>query len=384
MPVSIATPPMQTEILGLLERLVAFDTRNPPRRIDGDGIIRYCASQLEGAGFAVRIDDHGAGSVGLFAVRGEPRVLINCHLDTVPDAPGWKADPLTLRIAGTRAIGLGACDIKGAAAALLAAAQATQGPAAILFTTDEEANDARAVPAFLSDCEPKAFDFVVVAEPTGGLAVSAHRGIASLLATAQGLAGHASLERARGDSAVHRLVRWSASLLHAVEAQDDQAFAELRGLRCNIGRIDGGIKGNMIASEATAAVSLRPLPSTDLGGLLESVAAQLPAAARPQVVQTFHGPALPAAVVGGDVNERKNAARRKAERYELEPGAAVDFWTEAALFSAAGFDAVVCGPGDIAQAHAADEWVAIDELLAYGRWCERLFGGAVAKLEAQL
>lgn len=47
---------------------------------------------------------------------------------------------------------------------------------------------------------------------------------------------------------------------------------------------------------------------------------------------------------------------------ELKVGAPVAFWTEAALFSEAGLPVLVLGPGDIAQAHTTDEWVAIDEL----------------------
>ena len=122
-------------ILTHLERLVAFDTRNPPRAIAAEGgIFAYIAGQLPG--FHIEISDHGAGAVSLFAVRGEPRLLFNVHLDTVPDSPAWRADPHTLRVEDDRAIGLGACDIKGAAAALIALAQTTPGDMALLFSAD--------------------------------------------------------------------------------------------------------------------------------------------------------------------------------------------------------------------------------------------------------
>ena len=73
-----------------------------------------------------------AGAVSLLAVRGNSKRVFNVHLDTVPSSPAWTADPFKLRVTEDRAIGLGACDIKGAAAALIAAAQATQGDAAFL------------------------------------------------------------------------------------------------------------------------------------------------------------------------------------------------------------------------------------------------------------
>ena len=130
-----------------LQALVAFDTRNPPRAIGTGGIFDYLRANLPG--FDCTLADHGAGAVSLFVVRGKPKILFNVHLDTVPDSPSWSASPFELRVNGERAIGLGACDIKGAAAAMLAAARASDGAAAFLFTTDEEANDARCVAAFL-------------------------------------------------------------------------------------------------------------------------------------------------------------------------------------------------------------------------------------------
>jgi acetylornithine deacetylase len=79
-----------------------------------------------------------------------------------------------------------------------------------------------------------------------------------------------------------------------------------------------------------------------------------------EFTETFRGDSLPA----GDTataEARRLAARDLADELEIPVGNAVDFWTEAALFSAAGYTAFVYGPGDIAQAHTADEWVALDQ-----------------------
>ena len=179
---------MLDDVLWQLEALVGFDTRNPPRRIDPQGLFAYLRSQLDG--FATDVTDHGAGAVSLLAVRGTPTRVFNVHMDTVPDSPGWSGDPFRLRVDATRAIGLGACDIKGAAAALLAAANASSGDAAFLFSSDEEANDPRCIAAFLARGIP--YDAVLVAEPTQARAVLAHRGIASVLMRFSGRAAHAS------------------------------------------------------------------------------------------------------------------------------------------------------------------------------------------------
>jgi len=342
-----------------LRALVAFDTRNPPRAIGTGGIFDYLRAQLPG--FQLRVTDYGDGAVSLHAVRGQPRLLFNVHVDTVPDSPAWSADPHVLRVSGDRAIGLGACDIKGAAAALLAVAQATEGPLALLFSSDEEANDARCIAGFVVDAP--SYDAVIVAEPTRGEAVLAHRGIQSVLMRFAGHAGHASGEQRPADSALHQAMRWGTTALDFVAAQSHERFGGLTGLRFNIGRVEGGIKANVIAPAAEVRFGFRPLPTMDPDGLLacfRGLGEVRPA----HFEETFRGASLPA----GDTataEARRLAARDLADELELPVGNAVDFWTEAALFSAAGYTAFVYGPGDIAQAHSADEWVALEQLQHY-------------------
>ncbi|NUO72036.1 MAG: acetylornithine deacetylase [Frateuria sp.] len=352
-----------------LRALVAFDTRNPPRAIGTGDLFDYLRAQLPG--FEVTVTDYGAGAVTLHAVRGQPRLLFNVHLDTVPDSPAWSADPHVLRVAGDRAIGLGACDIKGAAAALLAVANATDGPLALLFSTDEEANDARCIAGFLKafpllpsgEGSATPYEAVIVAEPTRGEAVLAHRGIQSVLMRFAGQAGHASGEQEPGDSALHQAVRWGAAALDFVAAQSHERFGGLTGLRFNIGRIEGGIKANVIAPAAELRFGFRPLPTMhpdDLLARLRSLGDVPPV----HFEETFRGASLPA----GDTataEARRLAARDLADELEIPVGNAVDFWTEAALFSAAGCAAFVYGPGDIVQAHSADEWIALDQLEQY-------------------
>ena len=100
---------MLDEVMRHLEALVSFDTRNPPRLIGTGGIFDYLRAQLPG--FRVEVVDHGDGAMSMLAVRGNPVRLFNVHLDTVPSSEAWTADPLRLRVAGDRAIGLGACDL---------------------------------------------------------------------------------------------------------------------------------------------------------------------------------------------------------------------------------------------------------------------------------
>lgn len=357
---------MLTRILTHLHALVGFDTRNPPRAISTGGIFDYLQVNLPG--FRFDLLDHGAGAVSLLAVRGTPTRLFNVHLDTVPDSPDWTADPLRLRVTADRAIGLGACDIKGAAACLLAAAEVTRGDAAFLFSTDEEANDARCIAGFIA--RNHGFQEVLVAEPTGTQAVLAHRGIASVRLNFHGHAGHASGADALTASAVHQALRWGDRALDHVAQLDHLRFGGLTGLRFNIGRIEGGIKANMIAPSCELRFGFRPLPSQDVDGLHEefrALAGSLPV----NYQETFRGPTLPAGDIAAAESKRL-AARDLADALGLPIGNAVDFWTEASLFSQAGLTALVLGPGDIAQAHSADEWVSLEQLSSYAMHVVRI------------
>ncbi|GAB6196396.1 acetylornithine deacetylase [Lysobacter xanthus] len=364
---------MREAVLRHLEALVAFDTRNPPRAIGTGGIFDYLRTHLPG--FDVRVTDHGAGAVSMLAVRGRPTRLFNVHLDTVPSSAAWSADPLRLRLDGERAIGLGACDIKGAAAGLLAAAATTDGDAAFLFSTDEEANDPRCIAAFLATAH--GFDQVLVAEPTNCEAVLAHRGLSSARIALRGEAGHASSPDAMRLSAVHRAMRWGVRALDHAQSLAHERFGGLTGLRFNIGTMAGGIKGNVIAPNAELRFNFRPLPSMDI----DAMHAQLRGFAGDGEIdayeETFRGPPLPAGLLH-EAERQRLAARDLADALDLPIGNAVDFWTEASLFSQAGLTAIVFGPGDIAQAHTADEWVALDQLDRYAAHAARIIGSTPA------
>jgi len=341
-------------ILAHLKALVACDTQNPPRRIDADSdVFRYCSEQV-GAGFEIRTWDHGDGHVSWFAVRGEPKVLFNVHLDTVPDGEGWSADPRKLVVREGRAYGRGACDIKGAAAVLLALAQQETGNLALLFTSDEEGAGGCCVNNFLDTEAAKSFEQVIVAEPTQCAAVLGHRGFLSVKTRFRGIPGHSSEARALQENAIHQAARWAADALQI--ASDRKRSIEDPGTCMNIGIIEGGTKSNVIAGHAFVHWSARLRPGESTDGFLESVRACVPVTSTSDWEVPFRGEPLPAA------GQDDRAAKKFCASLDLPMGKAVDFWTEASLFSAVGLPVIVLGPGDIAQAHVTDEWVEVRQL----------------------
>ncbi|MEO0974010.1 MAG: acetylornithine deacetylase [Pseudomonadota bacterium] len=360
-----------TPTLDHLRALVAFDTQNPPRDIDGGGLFAYVAEQLPE--FRVEITDQGAGCVSLLAVRGQPDTVFNVHMDTVPGTRHWQRDPLQLSIEGDRAYGLGTCDIKGAAACLLTVAQQSKTPMALLLTSDEEAGDNRCISSFLAT--DHGFEKAVIAEPTRCQAVLCHRGIRSFAVRFHGVAGHSSQARALRDSALHQAGRWIGAAADFAEQQQREArFDNLEGVCFNVGTVQGGVKNNVIAPAAELTFGVRPLPGQSADALIETLQGLHAGEHAAEWTPRYGGPALPDATAHGGFDAALAASRALAESLALPLGEAVDFWTEAALFSAAGLPALVFGPGDIAQAHTADEWVCLEDLETALSHYRRIFG----------
>jgi acetylornithine deacetylase len=152
-------------------------------------------------------------------------------------------------------------------------------------------------------------------------------------------------------------VRWaSAALLQAEKAANEDHGTGLPGIRFNLGRIEGGNKPNVVAAETRVRFGVRPPPGRPVDVVIRELESLAPNASRVAWETGFLGPTLPA------TSRDTSRAEALAARLGIPKGEPVDFWTEAALFSAAGHDVIVFGPGDIAQAHACDEWVELSEL----------------------
>jgi acetylornithine deacetylase len=297
----------------------------------------------------------------VFARYGTPRTVINVHLDTVPVNTGWTRDPLRAEISGGRLYGLGSADTKGAMAATLVALDAVEPrDVGILFSGDEE-NGSLVMHSFLEQ-EPRArgIERALVCEPTARRAGVRHRGMRAYCAHVRGQGGHSSRADHRPKPVV-TMARLAVALDELGRRYLDKGPIDMRGLCMNIAAIDGGVAFNVIPDSATLTFSVRPPPGFDAAAFERELGACIAAAgqdialapdlvAEPFACRDQH---LFETILGG-------------HPAEFGP---LDFWTEAALWSAAGVDAVVIGPGDIAQAHAPDEFVPLDDL----QWAIDLF-----------
>lgn len=359
--------------MALIERLaelVSFDTQNP----DGEErpLVKRLAAELTALGASsvhpVDVGDHAY----VYARFGAelPRLLINVHLDTVPANTGYTSPPHLLVRRGDRLYGLGAADTKGAIAAVLEALAG--GPVkravGILFSGDEE-HRGTCIRDFLDSELGRGLAQAIVCEPTGCRVGVRHRGIAAATATLTAVGGHSSL----ADTLVNPL----AVLARAAVAVDEMGRAHrdvgppgFKGLNVNVAKLEGGIAFNVVPTSATLSFSLRPAPGADLLALLAEAERRVRDATAP------HAIAWELAASNPPFATRDLASFAPLLGERVKAPVDLGFWTEAARVSEKGIDAVVFGPGDIAQAHAADEFVTIADLEQAHAVFSAIFSGA--------
>jgi acetylornithine deacetylase len=352
-------------VVTLLERLIAARSHNP----DGDepALAALLAEELRARHpdevALVEVPRPHARGAYVLARWGTPRLVVNAHLDTVPVNAGWSSDPFTARSDGGRLFGLGAADTKGAIAAILTALEERRPrDLLVLFSGDEE-HTGTCMRAFLRSPAAHGLRRAIVCEPTRLAVGTRHRGILSLETRLTGRGGHSSGADSM-PSPLADLARLAVAYADWGRARRTLGPPGFPGMCLNVAKLDGGVAFNVVPESATLTISLRPPPGADMAALrreLEALAAQV----------------APGAQVTAPVDNSPFQTRDLEAFVPLVPAARrpVDlaFWTEAAVLAATGVDAVVFGPGDIAQAHAPDEWVEVSQLEAAERAFVRAF-----------
>lgn len=375
--------------LPILAELVAFDTvsRNPNRPL-ADRVEAH----LRGPGVRVwRVPDETGQWVNLWATIGPadvPGYVLSGHTDTVPvDDQPWSADPFRLRVEAGRAYGRGTCDMKGFVACVLAMVpamleQPLSRPIHIALTYDEEVG-CKGVRRLIEAIEGFGIAKplgVIVGEPTAMEVVIAHKAKESYRTTVSGTPAHSSL----APTAVNA-IEWAAELVvrirdigrrFAAEGPFDPLF-DVPHSTAHVGRIDGGTTLNIVPERCWFDWEFRTLPEVDLGTLVTEVKAyaferMLPAmravaaAADIRFEQLTELPPVDIAPDHPLTTLTEALAGRNGHRK-------VAYGTEGGLFRRdAGIPAIVCGPGDIAQAHKPDEHVELAQLAACEAFLERL------------
>ncbi|MEL6685216.1 MAG: acetylornithine deacetylase [Pseudomonadota bacterium] len=362
----------------LMDRLVGFPTVSRDSNLD---LIDFVEEYLDGFGVkSVRVPNEDGTKAALYAHVGpevDGGVVLSGHTDVVPvDGQAWDTDPFTVTERHGKLYGRGTCDMKGfdalaVSAIPLALQRGIKRPLQIALSYDEEVGCTGAPPMIdhmVSMGMPRA-DTVLVGEPSMMKVVTGHKGGIGYKMHFKGFEVHSSLAPT-GVSAIMmaaKLINW-ANEVNAENAaktpSDLAADFEPPYTTLHVGTIQGGTAHNITAKDCHFGFDFRIVPGEDIGAWQARFMAKLAEleaemkAVRPEAgidaEQYFSVPGL--------VPEDQGKAEALVRQITGDNArSVVSYGTEAGQFQERGYSAVICGPGDIAQAHQPNEFITVDQ-----------------------
>ncbi len=359
--------------VALAGALVRIPSVNPLLESGGSGeeeIARQCASWLEGWGFTVSVNEVAPGrfnSVAWVGPENGPRLLLNGHLDTV-GVGGMSVPPFDAHVRDGLLYGRGSCDMKGGVAALLAAgARLSQEPdlggRLVLALTADEEHASLGMQAVVGS--GLVADAAVVCEPTELAVMPANKGFVWIELEFAGRAAHGSRPEV-GIDAIRHAAQYLAGLDgYEVRLKQRPAHPLLGHGSFHAGSIVGGSAPSVYPASCNLVIERRTLPGELPEAVTSEFEAMLAGVKRAFPEMKAHltlGLDRPGTEVRTDAPVVQGLLRASGA-VGLEPRVeGMSAWVDAALLNEAGVPAVCFGPGSIAQAHSADEWISVAEI----------------------
>jgi acetylornithine deacetylase len=381
---------------GALARDAAAVVRVPSVTGDERAVLELLAELAAGAGLETDLRRHDLAALraradhpgeeaardelwGLTATLrgGAPgRIALNGHVDVVgPGTAPWRSGPWSGLVEDGRLNGRGAVDMKGAVVAMLHALAALRAsgaavPEVVLQCVGSEEDGGLGTFAALE--RDAAFDAALIPEPTGFDVVCAQAGALTFRLSIPGRSAHAA-QRLAGCSAIDRYVRVHAALAELERRLNaDVAHPLMRALELPYPVLVGRVSGGEWSSQVPDRVEAEGRVGVPVGEDAAAVRAALEAAVAlddgeaPVSVSWTGGAFLPAESAPDHPWAARVAAAVRAER-GCARVAGVPWGADMRLFAARGIPCVMAGSNGIERAHAVDEWVAVDELVALAR-----------------
>lgn len=295
------------------------------------------------------------------------KIILEAHMDTV-SVRGMTIPPFEPRIADGKLYGRGACDTKGGLAAMMEAVAGVKADGLtppcdvwLAAVVDEEFSYRGVVHL----CQGLSADAAIVAEPTGLRAVRASKGVLRWRIRVQGKSAHSGKPEL-GVNAINHMARVVLALEEDHQRLADARHPILGPATCNVGIIQGGVQVNFVPDQCTIEVDRRLLP----GEKPEAVRAHYQKIIdrlqqrHPTLVAVMEPPMLTdealATPVDAAVVQHASAVLSQLNLDPLPCG--VPFGSDASKLSRQGVPSIVFGPGNIDHAHAAVEFVDLEEV----------------------
>jgi acetylornithine deacetylase len=381
----------------MIERLIAFNTVSRDSNL---GLIEWVRDYLQGFGAKTRLTHDASGKkANLFATLGDskkPGLILSGHTDVVPvDGQDWDTDPFAATERDGKLYARGSADMKGFIGIILAQApkfvaalndKRLDAPLHYALSYDEEVG-CLGVRGLIADLEEQGIRPAgcVVGEPTSMQPIIAHKGTHRFRCAVHGREAHSSYVT-HGVNAIEyaaRLVvfiRQLADRLAQLEQRDYGFTVPYSTL--STGLIQGGIAANVVPKDCVFQFDMRTLPQAKPDALyqeIRSYAEEL--AAEMRGIDPAAGIDLKwmSQTVGLAAAE-SDAIVKWAMQLSRNPTVGkVSYGTEAGLFQKMGVPTVICGPGDIAEAHRPNEFVALDQLAQCESFMDRILETGYAK-----
>ena len=359
-----------TNTAKLLRELIALPSVNPAflpakhPRAGEQRVAEFLAATASRAGLDVEFQAVAPGRSNLLArlsSRGKARqrLVLAPHMDTV-NATDEQFTPHTRN---GRLYGRGACDTKGSVAAMFAAlcelARTRQRPAdtEIVFAGLVDEEHAQAGSRALVAGGLKA-DLAIVGEATRLQVVTAHKGTMWLCLETRGKSAHGSCPEL-GRNAVHAMARVVDLLQTDYAAQLRRRRHSLLGCATvSVGAICGGTQANIVPDHCSILIDRRSLPGETAATVRREILGVL---RRKNLIVSFVKDKLPPCLPLETDPRHPLVAQFLKSVGQRKPGG-VRYFCDASVLGHGGIPSVVFGPGDIAQAHTADEWISLAEL----------------------
>ena len=376
------------DAVALARALIQIDSRNPTLAPDSPGegdCARTLASVLDDWGFSVELMESVPGRPNVIARIGPgnaPALMLNGHLDVV-GVEGMIHNPFSAQVRGDRIYGRGSADMKGGVAAMCAAAakgaQADSSRQILVTAVVDEEYESLGMRALLADGIRA--DAAIITEPTRLAICPAHRGFVWMDIVVTGRAAHGSRYDIGVDAITHAGLLL-AQLEKLERTRESGPRHQLLGRgSLHASKIQGGVGMSTYPELCNLAIERRTLPgeSTEkaLGEIRDAFAKVR--SEHPQFAArvTLNTAQLPSDVpIDSPIVKRlRGALEREGVPVKIE---GLSAWTDAAPLNEAGIPTICFGPGDIALAHAAEEFVPIEEIDVATRvltrvvreWCE--------------
>ena len=364
------------EVISMIERLVAFPTVSRDSNL---GLIEWTRDYLNRMGVTSRLTYDATGKkANLFATLGEgrkPGLILSGHTDVVPvEGQAWDSDPFKIMIRDGMMFGRGAADMKGFIGTALALAPkflAADMDSSLHFALsyDEEVGclGVRGLIADLAQTGLKTAG-CIVGEPTLMQPIIAHKGTHRFRCCITGREAHSSYTTQGVNSIEYAAriivyIRQMADRLAQLEARDYAFTVPFTTLQT--GTIRGGLASNIVPKDCEFQFEARTMPGVSADKLYQEIqdyaATLLPEMRRvePNAAIDFE---FVASAPGLNMEESEVIVQLATALSRNRPNGAVSYGTEAGLFQQAGIPTVVCGPGNIEQAHRPNEFVTLAQL----------------------